>query len=100
MQRISAMDGKSRTLAKRAMAGLMMAFTLALVGCQTPNSLLREQGIIALRNNDVDRADNRFAKAVRQDATDWKAEYYLGKVRILQGQYLEAQLLEEKALIL
>ncbi len=91
------MDGNTRFPAKLAMAGFTFAAALAMTACQAPNSLLRQQGINALDANDVAQADNRFALAVKQDPTDWKSMYLLGKVRIMEGQPLEAQLLEEKA---
>ncbi|MCX5660926.1 MAG: hypothetical protein NTW19_14570 [Planctomycetota bacterium] len=95
------MHATSRAFAPRTLAALLGGLLLTLaVGCQEPNSLLRRQGMEALWANDVARADNRFTKAVKQDPTDWKSQYYVGVVRIKQGQALEAQLVLEKALTL
>jgi tetratricopeptide (TPR) repeat protein len=69
----------------------------ASVGCE-PNRLLRQQGMDALEVGDVELADNRFTKASRQDSTDWKSMFYLGKIRLDQGEWVEAQVLLEKAL--
>lgn len=72
---------------------------LLAAGC-VPNAMLRRQGMEAFEAGDVNWADNRFSYAVRQDATDWKSQYYLGRVRIMQNRPLEAALHLEKALSL
>ncbi len=80
-----------------ALPGVMML--MSATGCE-PNRLLRRQGMDAVEAGDLDRADDRFTKAMRQDPTDWKSLYYLGKIRTEQGQLIEAQLLLDKALSL
>lgn len=74
------------------------ALAAILAGCGNP--YLRQQGINALHDNDVPRAEKNFAKAVSQDDTDWKAMYYLGVVRIKQNRPSEAQVLLERSLTL
>ncbi len=69
------------------------------IGCE-PNSYLRQRGVEALHAGDTRWADERFSQAVRQDATDWKSLYYLGQIRLKQGQPLEAQMHLERALTL
>lgn len=76
-----------------------LSLVILLGGCQI-NPVLRQEGIEAFGAGNLQRADNRFAKAVRQDPTDWKSLYYLGRVRVLQGRPLDGQLLLEKSLAL
>ena len=73
--------------------------TAPIVGCE-PNSYLRQRGMEALQAGDVRWADERFSKAIHQDPTDWKSQFYLGRIRLRQGQPMEAQLHLEQALAL
>ena len=66
-------------------------------GCQS-NPMLRKQGMDALRAHDLAMAGARFAQAVKQDPTDWKAHHYLGKVYLQQHRALDAKLALEKSL--
>jgi tetratricopeptide (TPR) repeat protein len=91
------MLGHRRTVAT---AVLMFVAMGLLAGCQEPNSLLRKRGVEAWDAKDVDRAESQFGRAVEQDSTDWKATWYMGRVRLEQNRPLEAQLLLEKALTL
>lgn len=79
-----------------AVAGVLV---MTSSGCE-PNPLLRRQGMDALEVGDIDWADNRFSVAVRQDPTDWKSQYYLGRVRLEQDRAAEAQIHLEQALTL
>lgn len=78
--------------------GLMVVGT-TLMGCE-PNPLLRRQATDALALNQIDRAENRLEKALKQDPTDGKSHYYMGLVRLRQDKPLAAQLHLEKALTL
>jgi len=77
----------------------LMAVTAALAvqGCSS-NALLRKQGVEQYNSKDIALADKRFGQAVEQDPTDWKSLFYLGRVRLEQGRWYDAQLLLEKAL--
>jgi tetratricopeptide (TPR) repeat protein len=94
------MSGKASGWVRFAMGTALAAVTLALVGCATPNNVLRERAVVALSQHDVDRADQYLLQAVAQDPTDWEAQFMLGKVEIRQGKYLEARLKLERALAL
>jgi tetratricopeptide (TPR) repeat protein len=98
--RITPMHATSRIIATRTAAALLALSLLAALGCQQPNALLRRDGMEALDLNDVPAADRKFTAAVQQHATDRKAQYYLGVVRLKQDRALDAQLAEEKALTL
>ena len=69
----------------------------ALPGCQTPNAVLRQRGLVALQQGDQATACDHFAVAVRQDPTDWKAQYNLGKLLLARGRALDGQLALDKA---
>lgn len=95
------MHAKSRAMWNRSLAALLSGAMMSVaVGCQPPNSLLRRQGMESLWANDVGRADDRFSKAIAQEPTDWKSQYYVGVVRLKQKRPLDAQLALEKALTL
>lgn len=95
------MHAMSRASVARSLALLLTGLLLlSVTGCQKPNSLLRREGQEAIWRNDYATADARYSQAVKQDATDWKSQYFIGVVRIKQGRYLDAQLALEKALTL
>ena len=73
---------------------------LGLVGCQTPNPVLRQQAKNALNHGDVALAAKRLAQAVDQKPIDWRAWYLTGQTRLRQGLPLQAQVAFEKALTL
>ncbi|MCE9591402.1 MAG: hypothetical protein K8S99_12855 [Planctomycetes bacterium] len=77
---------------------LVVGVAALLTGCSNP--YLRQQGINALEVNDIPRAETNFAKAVKQDDTDWRAMYYLGLVRNRQHRPSEAKVILERALTL
>ncbi len=78
---------------------LLAAAMLALAGCmRQPNPLLRKHGIEAFDRRQIHEADLHFSQAVEQDPSDWKSLYYLGRVRLVQNQLFDAQLLLERAL--
>lgn len=83
----------SRGLSMVALALLLVA----LAGCET-NLQIREQGHTARRQGDLAAAEAQYARAAQRDPTDPLAHYYLGLVKLEQGQPLEAQLALEKAL--
>ena len=74
-----------------------VGLALLVGGCDS-NAMLRKHGIEAYTAKELDQAQDRFSQAVRQDPTDWKSLYYLGKVRLAQGRPFDAQLLLERAL--
>jgi len=69
----------------------MLLVATLLVACQTPNSVLRKQGMEAYRVGNVERADDRFSIAVDQDPTDWKSQWFMGKVRLSQNRNADAE---------
>ena len=73
------------------------AFLAVLTGCEVDNSILRQRGIVALQQDDQSKAFDAFSRAIRQDATDWRAHYQLGKILLERDQPLDAQLAFEKA---
>jgi len=83
----------------KAVLWLSIVCMFIAAGCE-PNPVLRRKGIDAFHAGEVTQADRHFTKAVRQDPTDWKSLYYLGKVRLEQDRALDATLVLEKALSL
>jgi tetratricopeptide (TPR) repeat protein len=78
-------------------AGLLLAL---LTGCTSlPNDVLRQYAIDALRDNDVPKADEYLAQAVKQDPTDWYAEYLMGQVELRKGNPVRAETYFEQALV-
>ncbi|MEX2212664.1 MAG: hypothetical protein WD768_00965 [Phycisphaeraceae bacterium] len=78
-----------------AVAALML---IAAVGCSTaPNSVLRLEAKQALDKKDYVTAEQRLDRALIQDPADWKAQYYLGKLRLAQSRPLDARLALEIA---
>jgi tetratricopeptide (TPR) repeat protein len=89
------------TQAKRGFQWLTMAAgVLALAGCALPNEELRDRASTALFQHDIARADRLLTQAVEQKPTDWEAQFMLGKIRLEEGKYAQAQLLLEQALAL
>lgn len=83
----------------RWLALVVASTLLAAVGCES-NPFLRKYGMNSLEQKDRDKAEKYFAKAVDQDATDWKSLYYLGKIRLEQGRLPESQLMLERSFAL
>lgn len=81
-------------------AAALLALCVLLPACQAPNALLRRQATEAMADGDLERAEAKARLAVAQDATDWKAQYYMGLIRLKQGRALEAQNYLEQALTL
>ncbi len=71
---------------------------VAFSGCVQSNARLRKQGSEAYLSEDIVQADERFSQAVARDPTDWKSLFYLGRVRLAQARWFDAQLLLEQAL--
>jgi Flp pilus assembly protein TadD len=69
----------------------MLVASSMLVACQTPNPVLRKHGMEAYRVGDIEYADERFSTAVEQDPTDWKSQWYLGRVRLSQNRDAQAE---------
>lgn len=90
--------GRSRSFLVPAAVGAV--WLMLLPGCQTPNSLLRQRGFVALQQGHQQTAHDNFAQAVKQDPTDWLAQYNLGKLLLERGQPLDAQLTLGRALSL
>jgi Flp pilus assembly protein TadD len=74
-----------------------LMLVVLLVGCRTPNGVLRQRGLLAMDAHNYDAAFENFRTAVNQDPTDWRAQYYFGVVLLERGYPLEAQLALEKA---
>ena len=78
-----------------AVAALVLAVA---TGCgSTPNSVLRLQAKEALDQKDYTTADMKLARALEQDPADWKAQFYTGKLRLIQERPLDARLALEVA---
>jgi Flp pilus assembly protein TadD len=79
----------------------MILFAMAIItfaaGCRTPNGVLRQRGLLAMDAHNDDAAFENFRTAVKQDPTDWRAQYYFGVMLLKKGYPLEAQLALEKA---
>lgn len=77
------------------------AFTLSLsliAGCSSPpNSVLRLQAKDAIDQNDYVTAREKLDRALARDPADWKANYYMGLVRLHQERPLDARLYLEVA---
>lgn len=85
----------------RTLAILLPALAaLALPACAKNNEQYRKEGLRAYRAGNYPLAQERFGRAVNQNATDWNAHYYLGRSYMEQGRPLDAQLHFEKALTL
>jgi tetratricopeptide (TPR) repeat protein len=78
-------------------AGLLLA---TLAGCTTlPNDVLRQYASEALRDNDIPKANEYLAQAVKQDPTDWVSQYMLGRVELAKGNPVRAESCFEQALV-
>lgn len=78
----------------RSTLSLTLALTLGLAaGCATPpNSVLRLHAKDAIDQKDYTTAREKLERALGQDPADWKANYYMGLVRIEQERPLVARL--------
>lgn len=77
---------------------LTIAAVFLFVGCSAaPNSLLRLQAREAMDAKDYTTAREKLDTALAQDPADWKANYYMGLVRIAQDKPLDARLKLEVA---
>ena len=88
-------ERRSRALVGAAAVGA--ALLAVLTGCEVDNSILRQRGLVALQEDDQVKAFDAFSVAIRQDPTDWRAHYQLGKLLLDQDRPLDAQLALEKA---
>ena len=91
-------ETRSSALVGAVAAGVV--FLTVLTGCKTDNSILRQRGFVALHQGNQAKAFDAFSLAVRQDPTDWRAQYQVGKLLLAQGRPLDAELTLGKALSL
>ena len=80
-----------------ALSGLLLAATLAPIGC-TNNVVYRERGYEDYRVGDYAAATDDFRKAVEKKPSDFKAQYYLGASLLKQGLAIQAQTALEQSL--
>lgn len=70
-----------------------LAAVLLTTGCTSPpNSLLRLQAREKIDTGDYTTAREKLERALAQDPADWKANYYMGLVKLAQDQPLVARL--------
>jgi len=70
-----------------------LALAVFLAGCTAPpNSLLRLQAKDAIDQKDYVEARERLDRALSNDPADWKANYYMGLVKLAQERPLDARL--------
>jgi len=69
-------------------------------GCATPNSVLLERADVAMADGQPMRAEAFLARAMAQDATDWRVHYRVGELRLENQRPLDAQINFEQALAL
>jgi tetratricopeptide (TPR) repeat protein len=75
------------------LATLTVIVAALLAGCvNAPNSLLRLQAKDAIDQKDYGTAREMLDRALAQDPADWKANYYMGLVKLAQGRALDARL--------
>ena len=71
----------------------LFGIALLVAGCASqPNSVLRLQAKDAIDAKDYTTAREKLDTALAQDPADWKANYYMGLVRLGQEKPLEARL--------
>ncbi len=71
----------------------VLALAIFAGGCTTqPNSILRLHAKDAIDRREYTAADQKLATALGQDPADWKANYYMGLVRLAQQRPLDARL--------
>jgi cytochrome c-type biogenesis protein CcmH/NrfG len=72
---------------------LTLLAAAGLIGCAaTPNTVLRQNAAEAIEEHRTDDAAGFLARAVQQNPTDWQAQYMLGKIRLEQGRFVDAEL--------
>ena len=75
------------------LAASCVGIALLVAGCASqPNSVLRLQAKDAIDQKDYTTAREKLETALAQDPADWKANYYMGIVRLGQERPLEARL--------
>ncbi len=79
-------------------AALLLVIALVAVGCASqPNSVLRLHAKDAIDQKDYVTARQKLDTALANDPADWKANYYMGLVRLATERPLEARLYLEVA---
>lgn len=76
------------SLGRRCVVLFAMLFTLCgLIGCETPTTQLRDRGIFAYQHRQYDQAQGYLNRVVQRQPQDWVANYYLGELALLEGNY-------------
>ncbi len=75
-------------------SGLLVILSLVVcvtVGCATPNYALRDKAHVSSFHGDQVSAEKYLVQAIKQDPTDWEAQYMLGGLVMEQGRLVEAE---------
>lgn len=79
---------------------LIFASITLLMGCSYPNYVHINHARKAMKSQDWVTAQRHLDIAMSQDSTDWEVQYFLGRVKLKQSEFLDAQLLFERAVTL
>ena len=88
-----------RTLRRLTCLPLLAASAVAGVGCESAAEL-RSRGIDAMKMGHVPEADRSLTRSEQLDPSSWRTQYWLGKVRLAQERWADAQRYLEQAYVL
>ncbi|MFA7237907.1 MAG: hypothetical protein WC058_13670 [Phycisphaeraceae bacterium] len=74
----------------------VLASVMVMAGCQSA-AVLRQQGMDAYRAKDYATSKAKFGQVADANPADWKAQWYLGKVALAEGDANTARMHLEQA---
>jgi len=69
----------------------------SLTACHTPTHILRQRGELAYQAGEYPAAQSNFQQVAHRNPSDWKANYYLGKLALADARPLAARTYLEAA---